>query len=94
MKHILLFLIRVYSRTLSLDHGPLRGRFPYGYCRFTPTCSQYGYEAIDRYGALRGGWLAMRRIGRCHPWSAGGHDPVPEVNKRRIVSNKQLGKEA
>lgn len=78
MKRILLFLIRVYSRTLSPDHGPLRGRFPHGYCRFAPTCSQYGYEAIDRYGALKGSALALRRIGRCHPWSAGGHDPVPE----------------
>lgn len=92
MKHALLFLIRVYHRTLSPDHGPLRGRFPHGYCRFTPTCSEYGYEAIDRYGVLKGGWLALRRIGRCHPWSVGGHDPVPEVNKQRTISSKQLGK--
>jgi putative membrane protein insertion efficiency factor len=46
-------------------------------CRFTPTCSAYALEALDRHGAARGSYLTMRRIGRCHPWCAGGHDPVP-----------------
>ena len=46
-------------------------------CRYTPTCSQYALEAIQKYGAVNGGWLAAKRIARCHPWGGHGHDPVP-----------------
>ena len=46
-------------------------------CRYTPTCSQYALEAIQKYGAVKGGWLAAKRIARCHPWGGHGHDPVP-----------------
>ena len=46
-------------------------------CRYTPTCSAYAIEALRRYGAVKGGWLALRRIGRCHPWGGSGFDPVP-----------------
>lgn len=46
-------------------------------CIYTPTCSQYGYESIERYGVLKGSWLTLKRIGRCHPWAHGGYDPVP-----------------
>ncbi len=67
-----LFLIRVYRVTI----GPLFALV--SSCRFEPTCSQYGYEVIERFGFRRGWWLALRRIGRCQPFSAAGHDPVPE----------------
>jgi putative membrane protein insertion efficiency factor len=69
MTRLLQFLIRAYQLLLS----PFLGN----HCRFTPSCSQYASEAIGRYGAWRGGWLAIKRIGRCHPFCDGGYDPVP-----------------
>ncbi|HEV7803209.1 MAG TPA: membrane protein insertion efficiency factor YidD [Burkholderiales bacterium] len=69
MKRILLGLIAGYRYLLSPLLGPS--------CRFYPTCSAYASEAIDRYGALRGSWLALKRILKCHPWHPGGFDPVP-----------------
>lgn len=69
MKAVLLALIKGYRLLLS----PWWGR----QCRFTPTCSEFAEEAIERHGALQGAWLAMRRVSRCHPWRAGGYDPVP-----------------
>lgn len=69
MRRILVALLRAYQYVLSPWWG--------GQCRFTPTCSQYAIEAIERHGALRGVWLAVRRVGRCHPWAEGGFDPVP-----------------
>ncbi len=63
-------LIRFYQYFVSPLLGPS--------CRFTPTCSQYAIEAIDGHGVLRGGWLAVRRLLRCHPWGGSGYDPVPE----------------
>ena len=66
---LLLLVIEAYRLTLS----PLLG----GFCRYVPSCSAYGQEAIRRYGAARGGWMALRRIGRCHPFRPGGFDPVP-----------------
>lgn len=77
MKKILLWLIKAYQRFIS----PL---FPPS-CRFQPTCSQYALEAIAQYGTFRGGWLAVRRILRCHPFHPGGYDPIPppdEVDTR------------
>jgi len=54
--------------------------FPAGGCRFQPTCSHYAEDAITHHGALRGGWLAVKRIFRCHPWGEAGHDPVPPLH--------------
>jgi hypothetical protein len=68
--------IRLYQKTLSLDHGPLNRLFPQGYCRFHPTCSQYAYEAIDKYGTLKGSAMGAWRVLRCNPWNKGGEDPV------------------
>ncbi len=62
-------LIRVYQLVISPLLGPK--------CRYTPTCSHYGIEALKKYGLIKGGWLALRRIGRCHPWGGHGYDPVP-----------------
>ena len=78
MARIFIFLILVYRVTLS----PIIGR----QCRFQPTCSQYALEAVREHGALAGGALAAKRICRCHPWGASGHDPVPG---RSAVSRRQ-----
>jgi putative membrane protein insertion efficiency factor len=69
MKRVVLGLIRLYQLTIS--------RIMPSSCRFTPSCSQYGYQVIEKYGLLRGGWLALRRVARCHPFNPGGYDPVP-----------------
>ena len=68
MKSVLLFLLASYKKVLSPLLPPA--------CRFVPTCSEYAYEAIRRYGALRGGWMGVRRLLRCHPFNPGGYDPV------------------
>lgn len=73
---ILLKMISLYQKTLSPDHGAFKHRHPYGYCRFTPTCSEYGYEAIQKKGVIKGVFLALWRILRCNPWNKGGFDPV------------------
>lgn len=77
MKKIILGAIKLYQKTLSPDHGWFKHHHPTGYCRFTPTCSQYTYQSVTKYGVIKGGWLGLKRIFRCNPWSAGGHDPVP-----------------
>lgn len=66
---VFLLLVRAYQLLLS----PMLGAS----CRYTPTCSQYAIEAIRKFGPFKGGWLAVKRIARCHPWGGHGHDPVP-----------------
>jgi putative membrane protein insertion efficiency factor len=69
MARFLIWLIHGYQYLLS----PMLGNN----CRFTPSCSHYSCQALQHYGALRGSWLTLRRLSRCHPWHAGGHDPLP-----------------
>lgn len=69
MKHLALLLIRLYQNSISRALPPS--------CRFTPSCSHYTYEAIEKYGFVKGGWLGAKRIARCHPFNPGGFDPVP-----------------
>ena len=69
MKALLIGLLRIYRYAIS----PLLGRN----CRFHPSCSEYAVEAVERHGAWHGGWLAIKRVGRCHPFHPGGYDPVP-----------------
>ncbi len=69
MKNLVLVLLRFYQRYVSPAFLPS--------CRFTPTCSQYTYDAIDRFGIMWGGWLGLKRLVRCNPWNPGGYDPVP-----------------
>jgi len=68
-RRVAVAVIRVYQKVLSPLMPPS--------CRFTPTCSNYAVGAIQRYGLMHGGWLALKRIARCHPWNPGGYDPVP-----------------
>lgn len=69
-------LLRLYQKTFSLDHGFFHRLFPYGYCRFHPTCSEYAIQAIEKYGFIKGGAKGVWRVLRCNPWSKGGIDPV------------------
>ena len=76
IKKIFLALIRWYQKTLSFDHGPLSFFYSEGFCRFKPTCSEYTYQAIGKYGVIIGSFKGLWRIMRCNPWSRGGYDPV------------------
>jgi len=69
-------LINIYQKTLSFDHGPIKHLYPDGFCRFTPSCSEYGKGVILKYGVVVGGFKAVWRIMRCNPWNKGGYDPV------------------
>lgn len=79
MQRILILFVRAYRYFLS----PFLGQN----CRFYPSCSCYAEEALRTHGVLKGGWLTVKRIGRCHPWHPGGVDPVPESNNKRRISH-------
>jgi putative membrane protein insertion efficiency factor len=84
VRDLLMFAVRVYRWTWSPAQTFFFG--PTGRCRYTPSCSEYALEALRRHGARAGGWLAVKRICRCHPWGGCGHDPVPELghDARRV----------
>ena len=69
MKYLLVALLRTYQYAIS----PFLGRR----CRYYPSCSEYAVEAVEKHGAIKGGWLGVKRVCRCHPWHPGGYDPVP-----------------
>ena len=76
MRLLLVGLLRAYRAVISPLYGDV--------CRYYPSCSAYALEAVGTHGAARGSWLAIRRIGRCHPWAAGGVDPVPPAGRRTV----------
>jgi putative membrane protein insertion efficiency factor len=69
VRRIVVVALKAYRRVISPLYGDV--------CRYYPSCSAYALEAVETHGSLRGGWLSVRRVGRCHPWAAGGLDPVP-----------------
>lgn len=78
MKALILASIRFYKKA-EFFHGPFfRALFMTDQiCRFSPTCSEYTYQAVEKYGSIQGLWLGLKRIIRCHPWNKGGYDPLP-----------------
>lgn len=80
MKKVFLWLIKFYRSQLSMRKGS-------GSCKYIPTCSEYGLEAIERFGAFKGGFMTLWRILRCNPFSKGGYDPVPEKKTRQSDKN-------
>ena len=92
MKKVILFLIRVYQKVLSPDQGIFSFLFSERFCRFHPTCSEYTYQAVDKFGSLKGSWLGLKRVSRCHPWNDGGYDPISEVKIEKCKKKSEKRK--
>jgi len=75
-RYISIIILKIYQKTFSFDHGFFKFLFPYGYCRFNPTCSEYAIQALEKYGIIKGGFKSLKRVIRCNPWNKGGHDPL------------------
>jgi uncharacterized protein len=76
LRIIVIKILKIYQKTLSLDHGFFKFLYPHGYCRFYPTCSEYAIQAIEKHGIIRGGFMSLWRVVRCNPFNPGGYDPV------------------
>jgi len=76
LTYLFIFIIRIYQKLLSPEQSFWGKKMGFRVCRFYPTCSQYAIDALKKHGALKGSYLAIRRLLRCHPWNPGGHDPV------------------
>lgn len=87
LNNLLIGLVHLYRWTVSPLKSVLFG--PLGRCRFQPTCSVYALQALRAHGPFQGGWLAVKRVCRCHPWGGCGHDPVPPVERGRTSGNSQ-----
>jgi putative membrane protein insertion efficiency factor len=85
LRYPLVWLLRAYRLLISPLYGDV--------CRYHPSCSAYALEAVQHYGVVRGSWLATRRIGRCHPWAAGGYDPVPRRFHWRAPATVRVSEE-
>lgn len=75
MKQILIFLIRIYQKTLSPDHSWLKAKYPYGFCRFYPSCSEYAITSLQKHGVVKGIMLSLIRVIKCNPFTS------PQINK-------------
>jgi len=75
--YVVVLMINVYQHTLPPDHSWLAARFPYGYCRHYPTCSEYSKQSLIKFGLIKGLYLSIKRLLKCHPWADPKMDPVP-----------------